>query len=127
MNAVLNDAPSALDEALDRYLAHLRVERGLLPATLESYARDLREYLEQGARSDTSTRDELIKEAGRIGPWLPEADRTRVLKLARTTSDGEAAATALARLAFGGAVTAATPIMSEALSAAARISASGPQ
>jgi integrase/recombinase XerD len=44
----LNDdlSPSALDEALDRYLAHLRVERGLLPATLESYARDLREYLD---------------------------------------------------------------------------------
>jgi integrase/recombinase XerD len=44
-----------LDEALDRYLAHLRVERGLLPATLESYARDLAEYLEglraQGLRS----------------------------------------------------------------------------
>jgi integrase/recombinase XerD len=39
-------APSALDTALDRYLAHLRVERGLLPATLESYARDLREYLD---------------------------------------------------------------------------------
>jgi len=36
--------PGALDLALDRYLAHLRVERGLLPATLESYARDLREY-----------------------------------------------------------------------------------
>ena len=39
-------APSPLDEALDRYLAHLRVERGLLPATLECYARDLREYLD---------------------------------------------------------------------------------
>ena len=39
-------APSPLDEALDQYLAHLRVERGLLPATLESYARDLREYLD---------------------------------------------------------------------------------
>jgi len=38
--------PSPLDEALDRYLAHRRVERGLLPATLESYARDLREYLD---------------------------------------------------------------------------------
>ena len=39
-------APSVLDLSLDRYLAHLRVERGLLPATLESYARDLREYLD---------------------------------------------------------------------------------
>ena len=34
-----------LEEALDRYLDHLRVERALLPATLESYARDLQEYL----------------------------------------------------------------------------------
>jgi integrase/recombinase XerD len=46
MKAALKDAPSPLDEALDRYLAHLRVERGLSPATLESYARDLREYLD---------------------------------------------------------------------------------
>ena len=38
--------PSALDDALDQYLAHLRVERGLSPATLESYSRDLREYLD---------------------------------------------------------------------------------
>ena len=37
--------PGPLLDALDRYLAHLRVERGLLPATLESYARDLQEYL----------------------------------------------------------------------------------
>src|SRR5438094_8763591 len=39
-------APGPLDDALDRYLAHLRVERALQPATLESYARDLREYLD---------------------------------------------------------------------------------
>jgi integrase/recombinase XerD len=39
-------APSPLDEAQDLYLAHLRVERGLLQATLEAYARDLREYCE---------------------------------------------------------------------------------
>ncbi|HZR07742.1 MAG TPA: site-specific tyrosine recombinase XerD [Myxococcales bacterium] len=43
MEAALH-GPSPLDEALDRYLAHLRVERGLLAATLEAYARDLREY-----------------------------------------------------------------------------------
>ena len=46
MSVPLIEMPSALDLALDRYLAHLRVERGLLPATLESYARDLREYLD---------------------------------------------------------------------------------
>ena len=47
MNAVETlREPTLLDEALDRYLSHLRVERGLLPATLESYARDLREYLD---------------------------------------------------------------------------------
>ncbi|MFN2547519.1 MAG: site-specific tyrosine recombinase, partial [Myxococcales bacterium] len=46
MSVPASSMPSALDLALDRYLAHLRVERGLLPATLESYARDLREYLD---------------------------------------------------------------------------------
>jgi integrase/recombinase XerD len=47
-------APTPLDEALDRYLAHLRVERGLSPATLESYARDLREYLDWLAAQDVA-------------------------------------------------------------------------
>jgi integrase/recombinase XerD len=36
----------ALDEALDRYVTYMKVERGLLRATLESYARDLAEYLD---------------------------------------------------------------------------------
>ena len=48
-------SPDALDLALDQYLAHLRVERGLLPATLDAYARDLSEYLgwlrEDGVRA----------------------------------------------------------------------------
>ena len=35
-----------LHTALDRYLSHLRVERALMPATLECYSRDLREYLQ---------------------------------------------------------------------------------
>ncbi|HEY6909520.1 MAG TPA: site-specific tyrosine recombinase XerD [Myxococcales bacterium] len=43
-------APSPLDDALDRFLAHLKVERGLLDATLEAYARDLREYCDWLAR-----------------------------------------------------------------------------
>jgi integrase/recombinase XerD len=44
--------PGPLDDALDRYLAHLRVERALQPATLESYARDLREYLDWLAKRE---------------------------------------------------------------------------
>ena len=46
MTEVMISAPSPQDEALDRYLAHLRVERGLRNATLEAYARDLREYMD---------------------------------------------------------------------------------
>ena len=47
-------APSPLDDALDRFLAHLRVERGLLSATLEAYARDLREYCDWLAKRASS-------------------------------------------------------------------------
>jgi integrase/recombinase XerD len=53
--------PGPLDLALDRYLAHLRVERGLLPATLESYARDLREYNEWLAARSVSRLAEVTE------------------------------------------------------------------
>jgi len=46
MNETPVNGPGPLDDALDRYLAHLRVERALQLATLESYSRDLREYLD---------------------------------------------------------------------------------
>ncbi len=36
--------PSALDRAIEGYLAHLRVERGLSPATVAAYAGDLRAF-----------------------------------------------------------------------------------
>jgi integrase/recombinase XerD len=49
------NVPGPLDDALDRYLAHLRVERALQAATLESYARDLREYLDWLARHGRGT------------------------------------------------------------------------
>jgi integrase/recombinase XerD len=37
--------PVPLDDAVDEYLAHLKVERGLAAHTIEAYARDLRELL----------------------------------------------------------------------------------
>ena len=46
MTEAVPGGSSAFDAALDQYLGHLRVERGLLDATLEAYARDLREYVE---------------------------------------------------------------------------------
>lgn len=43
LTELAREAPERLDEALERYLHHLSVERGLAPLTLEAYARDLQE------------------------------------------------------------------------------------
>ena len=43
LTELAREAPLRLDEALERYLHHLSVERGLAPLTLEAYARDLGE------------------------------------------------------------------------------------
>jgi integrase/recombinase XerD len=61
MNDTPAIGPGPLDDALDRYLAHLRVERALQPATLESYARDLREYLDWLARQGKKTLGEATQ------------------------------------------------------------------
>ena len=63
MTEAVQNAPSPLDEALDRYLAHLRVERGLLDATLEAYARDLREYVEWLEANGVSRLSEVTEPA----------------------------------------------------------------
>ena len=65
----------ALDPALDLFLAHLRVEKGLSPNSVEAYAHDVRRYLDFLARAGVSgwegvrrehVRDHLagLKEAG---------------------------------------------------------------
>jgi len=46
-------------DAVDRYLAHLKVERGLSVATLESYARDLVEYTEWLAARGAASIDDV--------------------------------------------------------------------
>ncbi len=42
--------PDALEPALDLFLAHVRVEKGLAGNSVEAYARDLRRYLDHLAR-----------------------------------------------------------------------------
>ena len=62
--ACASPGPDAFDDALDRFLAHLQVERGLLPATLDAYARDLSEYLRwlraEGLRSMAEVAEPVV-------------------------------------------------------------------
>ncbi|RJK93121.1 site-specific tyrosine recombinase XerD [Vallicoccus soli] len=53
------DVPPPLQRAVDAYLDHLAVERGLAPNTLASYRRDLRRYLEHLARTGRGALDEV--------------------------------------------------------------------
>jgi integrase/recombinase XerD len=56
--------PNLLDPALDLFLVHVRVEKGLSPNTVDGYARDLRRYLddlaEQGAQDWRDVRREHL-------------------------------------------------------------------
>jgi len=45
----------SLDDAIDRYLDHLKVERNLSPHSLDSYARDLRQFAEHLGRAGVDT------------------------------------------------------------------------
>ena len=63
--------PSPLDPALDLFLAHARVEKGLAPNSVEAYARDLRRYIDDLARQGVSEwgavgRDHLLAHLDRL-------------------------------------------------------------
>jgi integrase/recombinase XerD len=70
-------APAALDELAEEYLAALRAERGLSPATIVAYRRDLRVYLEH------------------VGPSLPAGDA--VGRFVASQHEAGLAATTVAR------------------------------
>lgn len=73
------EVPPALRVALDGYLAHLTVERGLSANTLAAYRRDLARYVEHLAC------------AGRVGIGdVTEGDVEDFLTAVRTGSDGRA-------------------------------------
>jgi integrase/recombinase XerD len=52
---------SALQQALQTYLDHLAVERGLAPNTLASYRRDLRRYLAHLASRDVTAPEAVVE------------------------------------------------------------------
>jgi integrase/recombinase XerD len=53
---------SPLDPALDLFLAHVRIEKGLAANSVEGYARDLRRYLEDLARQGVTSWDGVRRE-----------------------------------------------------------------
>ncbi len=70
----------ALTAALEGYLAHLTVERGLAPHTLAAYRRDLTRYVEH------------LRATGRAAPGdVTERDVEDYVLVLRTGSDGRAA------------------------------------
>ena len=69
--------PRRLERALEEYLAHLAVERGLSEHTLAAYRRDLRRYLDHLAAQGRGSLEEVV-----------ENDVATYVEVLRTGSDG---------------------------------------
>ncbi len=80
-------APDALSRAIDGYLRHITVERGLAANTVSAYRRDL-------ARYSTWLRDRGIVDAAAVG----EADVSAFTQAARTAGDTSLSASSIARI-----------------------------
>jgi integrase/recombinase XerD len=68
----MSDVRRAPSELVDRYLAHLRVERAASPQTVRAYSADLARYLEWAERTDV---DPLNLTHRQMRSYLAEMDR----------------------------------------------------
>lgn len=65
-----------LEQLVDAYLDHLRVERALSPHTLSAYGRDLNHFVEFAAQCGCEDPDELT--LGLLGAWLAALEQQRL-------------------------------------------------
>jgi integrase/recombinase XerD len=84
---VTSEPPTALDRALDRYLRHVSIERGLSANTVAAYRRDLARYLDEiGTRGVTTPEG------------ISQADVSAFARHLRTRPDSPLMASSMARM-----------------------------
>ncbi|MGD8387536.1 MAG: site-specific tyrosine recombinase XerD [Desulfobacteraceae bacterium] len=80
-------APSQIDHALDQFIAHLQVERGLSPNTIQGYSRDLVRFLEFldriGRTPEGATREDVSAFLGELFGRLSPRSMARNLTAVR--------------------------------------------
>ncbi|MCU1558445.1 MAG: tyrosine recombinase XerD [Microbacteriaceae bacterium] len=84
---VTNERASALDSAVDRYLRHVSIERGLSANTVSAYRRDLAGY-----------RDSLAGRAVTTPEGIAQADVSAFAQQLRTRQEGALTASSMARM-----------------------------
>jgi integrase/recombinase XerD len=84
---VTNEQPTALDRALDRYLRHVSIERGLSANTVAAYRRDIASYLDTlGGRGVTTPEG------------IAQADVSAFAQHLRTRAEAPLTASSMARM-----------------------------